>query len=262
MKEMGFSDSEIKKFADPKYWIKYFPPENKKDLKSAGFSIDWRREFFTTDLNPHYDKFVRWQFNKLKEKNYVIKSKFPVVWCPKDNTIVQDHSRSEGEGETPKDFIWVKFRLKESDLILMAGTTRPDALLGQTHLWIDPEATYKIVKVKNEKWVVGQEAIQKIQEQYEKPTIIGEIKANELMGKWVKGPLVDYDIYIVPAWFIDAKIGSGIVYSALEDPVDLIEIQDIQNDLKKLDKYKLDLEVIKKLKPIPIISIPELGDNL
>ena len=262
MKEMGFSDSEIKKFADPKYWIKYFPPENKKDLKSAGFSIDWRREFFTTDLNPHYDKFVRWQFNKLKEKNYVIKSKFPVVWCPKDNTIVQDHSRSEGEGETPKDFIWVKFRLKESDLILMAGTTRPDALLGQTHLWIDPEATYKIVKVKNEKWVVGQEAIQKIQEQYEKPTIIGEIKANELMGKWVKGPLVDYDIYIVPARFIDAKIGSGIVYSALEDPVDLIEIQDIQNDLKKLDKYKLDLEVIKKLKPIPIISIPELGDNL
>src|SRR3989338_10605766 len=77
-----------------------------------------------------------------------------------------------------------------------------------------------------------------------------------------KGPLVDYDIYIVPAWFIDAKIGSGIVYSALEDPVDLIEIQDIQNDLKKLDKYKLDLEVIKKLKPIPIISIHELGDNL
>src|SRR3989338_2099085 len=262
MKDMGIPDKEIKKFSDPEYWVKYFPPENKKDFQNLGLSIDWRREFYTTELNPYYDKFVRWQFNKLKEKNYVIKGKFPVVWCPKDNTIVQDHSRVEGEGETPKDFIWVKFRLKDSDLILTAGTTRPDALLAQTHLWIDPDATYKIVKVDNEKWIVGSEAVQKIEDQYKKAEIIGEISSKELMGNWVKGPLVDYNTYIVPAWFIDSKVGSGIVYSALEDPVDLIEIQHIQSDLKKLEKYNLDLEVIKKLKPISIISVPGLKDNL
>ena len=111
MKEMSFSDSEIKKFADPKYWVKYFPPENKKDFQKLGLSIDWRREFYTTELNPYYDKFVKWQFNILKEKNYIIKGEFPVVWCPKDNTIVQDHSRIEGEGEVPQEFILVKHKL-------------------------------------------------------------------------------------------------------------------------------------------------------
>ncbi len=262
MEEMGIEGKEVKKFADPNYWIQYFPPQNKNDLKNLGLSIDWRREFFTTSLNPHYDKFVRWQFSKLKEKNLIIKAKFPVAWCTKDNTIVQDHSRVEGEGETPKDFIWIKFKLVGSDLILIAGTTRPDALLGQTHLWVDPQATYKIIKVNNEKWVVGANAVQKVEDQYQKPQVIGEITARELMGKWAKGPLVSYPLYIVPAWFIDAAVGSGIVYSALEDPVDLIEIQDIQKDLKRVEKYGLDLNVIKRLKPISIIDVPGLGENL
>ncbi|MEK6812997.1 MAG: class I tRNA ligase family protein, partial [Nanoarchaeota archaeon] len=93
MNSLGFSGIEIKKFENPEYWIQYFPPEAKSDLQSLGLSIDWRREFFTSELNPYYDKFIQWQFRKLKEKNYVIKGKFPVVWCKKDNTIVQDHSR-------------------------------------------------------------------------------------------------------------------------------------------------------------------------
>ena len=107
-----------------------------------------------------------------------------------------------------------------------------------------------------------EEAIKKIEDQYSKPEVIGEIHAKELMGKWVKGPLVNYDIYLVPGWFIDAKIGSGIVYSALEDPVDLIEIKDIQKDLDRIKKYNLNLEVIKKLKPISIIDVPGLGLDL
>lgn len=262
LKDLRIPDKDLKKFENPKHWPKYFCKEYKKDLQAMGLSIDWRREFVTTELNPHYDKFIQWQFNTLKKKGYVIKGKFPVVWCPKDNCAVSDHARVEGEGETPKDFIWIKFKLKDSDLILMAGTTRPDALLAQTHLWIDPDATYHIVEVEKEKWVVGKEALEKIEEQFGKPKIVGEITSDELMGKWVKGPLVDYDIYIVPAWFIDANVGSGIVYSALEDPVDLIEIQDIQKDLARLKKYHLDLEVIKKLKPFSIIKVPGLGDNL
>lgn len=262
LKDMGIPDSVLQKFEEPAYWIEFFKPEFKKDWDAIGISVDWRREYFTTELNPHYDKFIRWQFLKLFEKGYVIKESFPVVWDPIENCPVGDHDRSEGEGERPKDFIWVKFKVKGSDLILMAGTTRPDALLGQTHIWVDPEATYKIVKVKDEKWVVGEDAIKKIEYQYSTCEVIGNIHAKELMGKWVKGPLVKYDIYIVPGWFIDAKVGSGIVYSALEDPVDLIEIQDIQKDLGRIKKYNLDVEVIKKLKPISIIKVPELSDNL
>lgn len=262
MKDMGIKDSEIKKFGKAEYWLKFFAPEFKKDYKSMGISVDWRREFHTTSLNPYYDKFIQWQFKKLKDKGYCIKGRFPVVWDPKENVAVGDHARVEGEGVTTQDFIWGKFRMKDSDLILMAGTTRPDAFYGQTHLWIDPNATYKIVKVKDEKWVVGPEAVKKIEHQYTKPKVIGEISAKELMGKWVRGPLVDYDTYIVPAWFIDANIGSGIVYSALEDPVDLFELERIHKDMNLIKQYNLDEKVIAKLKPISIIKVSGMGNNL
>jgi leucyl-tRNA synthetase len=255
-------EKELKKFEKPEYWIEFFAPEFKKDFQAIGTSTDWRRNFITTSLNPHYDKFIRWQFKKLKEKDYVIKGRFPVVWCPKDNTPVGDHDRSEGEGETPKEFIWIKFRLKNSDLIMLVGTTRPDALWGQTHLWVDPDATYSIVKVKGEKWVVGKDAVKKIEHQYANAEVVGKITSKELIGKWAKGPLVDYELYIIPAWFIDANVGSGIVYSALEDPVDLAEMQHIQSNPKIVKKYNLDQKVTDKLKPISIISVPGMGDDL
>ncbi|MBI4452462.1 leucine--tRNA ligase [Candidatus Woesearchaeota archaeon] len=262
LESLGFTGSEIKKFSDVKHWIDVFVPAAKQDLGRLGASVDWRRSFITTDLNPRYDKFIRWQFGKLKEKGLIDKGSHPVVWCPKDKMPIGDHDRVEGEGETPKDFIWVKFRLKNSDLVLMVGTTRPDALLGQTHIWVDPDATYNIVKVKDEKWVVGQEAVNKIEDQYKKPEVIGTITSKELIGKWAKGPLVDYELYIAPAWFIDANVGSGIVYSALEDPVDLAEIQHIQAHPEIVKKYNLDEEVIRKLKPISIINVPGMGENL
>jgi len=263
LKMQGFSDEQIKKFEDPVEWVKFFPTEAQNDFNDMGYSIDWRRQFFTTDLNPHYDKFIRWQFNKLKEKNLVIKGKFPVIWCSKENNAIGDHSRLEGEGETPKDFIWIKYRMKDSDLILMTGTTRPDAVLATTHIWIDPKGDYVVVKVSDEKWVVGENVVQKIKDQYDsKVEIIRKIKPKEIIGKWCEAPLVEYEVYTVPAWFIDADVGSGIVYSALEDPVDLVEIQHIQADLNLLKDYDLDLEVIKKLKPISIIKVEGMSDNL
>ncbi|MBI2134067.1 leucine--tRNA ligase [Candidatus Woesearchaeota archaeon] len=262
LKKMGINEEEIPKFADPEYWCEYFPKETLRDAKNMGFAIDERYAFRTTHLNQPYDSFITWQFNRLKEKGYVKQGRHPVVWCPKDNVPVGDHDRAEGEGETPKDFIWAKFRLKDSDLILMAGTTRPDALLGQTHLWIDPNSTYSIIRVDGEKWVVGKEAVKKIEQQYKKPGLIGEISSSDLIGKWTKGPMVDYDAYIVPAGFIEADVGSGIVYSALEDPVDLMEMQSIQANPDFVKKHKLDAEVVSKLKPISIINIPDLGENL
>jgi leucyl-tRNA synthetase len=262
LKMMGIPEKEIPKFSNPEYWTTYFPKETIKDVKNLGFSIDERYTFKTTQLNPPYDSFISWQLNKLKEKGYVKKGRHPVVWCPKDNLPVGDHDRAEGEGETPKDFIWGKFRLKNSDLIIMAGTTRPDAFYGQTHLWIDADGEYQVIQVKQEKWVVGKEAVSKIEQQYGQVKVIRDIDAKELMGKWARGPLVDYDVYIVPASFIDSKVGSGIVYSALEDPVDLFELKKIHSDMAILDEYHLDKEVVAKLKPISIIDIPGMSDNL
>ena len=37
----------------------------------TGLHVDWRRSFITTDKNPFYDSFVRWQFVRLKERNKI-----------------------------------------------------------------------------------------------------------------------------------------------------------------------------------------------
>ncbi|MEK6963404.1 MAG: leucine--tRNA ligase [Nanoarchaeota archaeon] len=255
-------EKTVDSFKDPWNLVNFFIPKMLSEYSSLGTSIDWSRRFTTGDLD--YQKLITWQFHQYKDKNYLIKGSYPVLYCPNcGNAVGEDDIQDADTNPVSKqDFIWGKFKLKESDLILMAGTTRPDAFYGQTHIWLDPEATYKIVKVNDEKWVVGEAAVKKIEQQYVKPEVIGDIKAADLIGKWAKGPLVNYDVYIVPAWFIDANVGSGIVYSALEDPVDLFELKRIHSDMKLLDQYNLDKKIVAQLKPISIIRVPDMKENL
>uniref|UniRef100_A0AC35GNM7 Uncharacterized protein n=1 Tax=Panagrolaimus sp. PS1159 TaxID=55785 RepID=A0AC35GNM7_9BILA len=58
MQSLGLEDEEIKKFADPLYWLDYFPPHCIDDCKKMGLKVDWRRAFITTDVNPFLDSFV------------------------------------------------------------------------------------------------------------------------------------------------------------------------------------------------------------
>ncbi len=258
MKEMGFSEAEIKKFVDPKYWVEYFAPENKKDLTNLGLSIDWRREFFTTELNPHYDKFVRWQFNKLKEKNYVIKSKFPVVWCPKDNTIVQDHSRTEGEGEVPQEFCLVKHKL-EDDTYIVTATLRQDTILGITNLYLNPEVEYAKIEVNKEKWIVGKPIIPKLKNQDYEIKEISTLMGKDLVGKKVE-VFGGRQILVLPAKFLDPEFGTGIVHSVPSDSADdLISLYDLQKDEPTLKKYNLNPKEVKSITPIAVLNTPGYG---
>jgi leucyl-tRNA synthetase len=71
MRMLGFTDEEIPRFADPRAWLDYFPPAAINDLRSMGLKVDWRRTFITTDVNPMYDSFVRWQFVRLRDNNHI-----------------------------------------------------------------------------------------------------------------------------------------------------------------------------------------------
>jgi hypothetical protein len=42
MKALGLVDEEIHKFADPQYWLTYFPPLAKQDLISMGLKVSGR----------------------------------------------------------------------------------------------------------------------------------------------------------------------------------------------------------------------------
>lgn len=258
LKMMGFSDRDIPKFKDPLHWIKTFRVEAKKDLTDYGMSVDWRRSFITTDLNAHYSKFIEWQFNTLKSKGFVRKGKHPVVWCPKENVPVGDHSRSEGEGETPQEFLLFKHKL-DNNLFVITATLRPDTVLGITNLFINPEINYVEAKVGEEKWIMSEKAADNVSSQGFSVKVKSEIKGSELVGKEVE----EFDkrkVLVLPASFVDESFGTGIVHSVPSDSADdLIALQDLKKDEKTLKKFNLDFEKVNGLEPIPVLHTPDYG---
>lgn len=135
--------TEIKKFVDPLYWVQYFPPLAQADLNAMGARIDWRREFVTTDANPYYDAFVRWQMNKLHNMDKVKFGKRYTIYSPLDGQPCMDHDRAEGEGGGPTEYTGIKMEVVEwssaakealggsiegKTVYLVAGTLRPETM--------------------------------------------------------------------------------------------------------------------------------------
>ena len=116
MQSLGLSDEEIKKFSDPYYWIEYFPPAAIKDLKLMGVKVDWRRSFVTTDYNPYYDSFIRWQFYKLKKLQKIEYGKRYTIYSPKDGQPCMDHDRASGEGVGPQEYSLIKLKIVNDSL--------------------------------------------------------------------------------------------------------------------------------------------------
>jgi len=101
---MGILESEVEKFKDARYWLRYFPKEARKTLERFGGPVDWRRSFITTDENFYYDSFVQWQFNKLRQQGRIVFGKRHTIFCPKDKQPCMDHDRQRGEGVLPKEY--------------------------------------------------------------------------------------------------------------------------------------------------------------
>lgn len=75
--------------------------------------MDWRRTFITTDTNPFFDSFVRWQFQHLKARNKIKYGKRYSIYSPKDGQPCMDHDRSIGEGVGPQEYTLIKMKLRE-----------------------------------------------------------------------------------------------------------------------------------------------------
>ncbi len=259
LRKMGIEEKEMPKFSDPEYWCDYFPKETLKDAKNMGFAIDERYAFRTTYLNPSYDAMVRWQFNKLKEKGYVKKGRHPVMWCPKDNVPVGDHDRSEGEGETPQEFLLFKHQLEDGRYILSA-TLRHDTILGITNLFVNPDIEYCEAIAGGEKWILGKKAAEGLNNQGHNIKITGKISGKDLIGKKTK----EFDgsrVLVLPAGFLKPDVGTGLVHSVPSDsPDDLIALREIQKNEEICKKYNLDIKEIRGIKPIPVLNTPEYGD--
>jgi len=245
LKLNGVSDEEMEAFKDPQHWFKVFPRWDQVDLERFGIHADFRRSFITTELNPYYDAFVRWQFYRLKEKGLIDFGKRPTVFSPLDNQACADHDRASGEGATPQEYTNIKLKLLEfpeklkalegKNVFLVAATLRPETMYGQTNCYVLPGAQYGAYEMKNDEIFICSEraargmAYQDLTKEHGKMAKVCDVNGDDLVGLAVKAPLTSYEkVYLWPMNTISMKKGTGIVTSVPSDsPDDFINLRDL-----------------------------------
>ena len=260
-KLFGVSDDDIEKFKKfgPAQVARFWMNRWIEDMKMGGFSIDWRRTFITTSITPQYSRFIEWQYNTLKKNGYVTQGTHPVIWCPHCQSPTGDHDRLEGEGESPIEYIIMKFRLEDSDWYIPCGTLRPETIYGVTNIWINPNIDYVKAKVNDETWIMSEECAKKLQDQLKDVSIEAMIKGEELVGKRCTDPLSNKKIPILPAEFVDPDNATGIVMSVPSHaPYDWIAIKELLDNPEELERYGV---TSTELQPISLIKTPGMGEH-
>ncbi len=261
-KMYGATDKDLEEFIRlgaervARYWMEGWI----EDLKTIGYSTDWRRTFVTA-ITPTYNRFIEWQYNTLKKKGYVTQGTHPVIWCPHDQSPTGDHDRLKGEGESPIEFTLLKFKFK--DMHICAATLRPETVFGQTNMWVNPDVEYLIILVDNkEKWIVSKECSGKLKDQLKNIQVVGTIKGSELVGKYCTVPMINKEIIILPAKFCDPKIGTGLVTSVPSHaPFDWQALADLKNNQEELRRYGISHKILEQIKPISLIKLEGFGEH-
>jgi leucyl-tRNA synthetase len=280
LKESGIPEELIPKFADAHYWLEYFPAVTIQDLKAMGLKVDWRRSFITTDVNPYYDSFVRWQFLKLKEQGRVLFGKRPTIYSPLDGQPCLDHDRQTGENVMPQEFVLIKQRvldpyprvlepLKSSGkkIYFVPATLRPETMYGQTNCWVLPDGDYGAFEINDKEIFVCTEraalnlAYQGHSPEWGKVKCLAKFKGRDLIGTALKAPLTPYEkIYVLPMFIVNTAKTTGIVTSVPSDsPDDFVALRDIKQKENLRKAFGITDEMWKPYEVIPIIDIPGVG---
>lgn len=281
MLALGIPVGEIHKFADPTFWLKFFPPLCKRDLTNFGCRIDWRRQVVTTDANPYYDSFVRWQMNRLRGLGKIKFGKRYTVYSPKDGQACMDHDRSEGEGVTPQEYTALKLEVKEwpesakkkiskvlptnAKVYFVPATLRPETMYGQTCCFVGPKITYGIYALGEAEYVFLSDraarnmSYQGIFPKWGDYPKITDLEGSEVVGTLVSAPLSVHrqGVRILPMESVKATKGTGVVTSVPSDsPDDYATVSDLA---KKADYYGIRKEWAQ-LEVTPIIETPSYGN--
>jgi leucyl-tRNA synthetase len=248
---------KLKELADPLAMARYFHEEIKDGMKRIGYSIDWRREFTTID--PQYNRFIEWQFHKLRQAGYITRGSHPVGWCPKDGNPVGQHDTIGDVEPEIGDFTLIKF--KHEEWVLPTATLRPETVFGVTNIWLNPNAKYVKASVDGEKWIVSRECAEKLTFQNRKVTVLESIEGKALIGKSAKNPATNDDVLILPADFVDPKNATGVVMSVPgHAPYDYVALENIKTNAATLEEYGLDVEIVNAIKPVSVIEVPSYSE--
>jgi valyl-tRNA synthetase len=186
MQEKGIDRKTLgrEKFYNEAYWFcldraNYMRAQEKK----LGISADWSREKFTLDKDV--SKIVLETFVKMYEDGMIYKGKRIINWCPRCATALSDleviHQESDGK------LYHIKYPIKDSDKFIEVATTRPETMLGDTAVAVNPsDKRYK-----------------------------------NLIGKTVILPLQNKEIPVISDHKVDKEFGTGAVkITPAHDPLD------------------------------------------
>lgn len=279
MKSLGLSDEDIVKFSEAEHWLDYFPPLAVQDLKKIGLKVDWRRSFVTTDVNPYYDSFVRWQFLTLRERKKIKFGKRYTIYSPKDGQPCMDHDRQTGEGAGPQEYTLVKLKvleprpsklsgLKGKNIFLVAATLRPETMFGQTNCWVRPDMKYIGFETANgDIFICTQRAARNMSYQgFTKHNgvvpVVKELMGEEILGASLSAPLTCYKVvYVLPMLTIKEDKGTGVVTSVPSDsPDDLAALRDLKKKQALRTKYGIRDDMVLPFEPVPVLEIPGIGN--
>jgi valyl-tRNA synthetase len=106
-----------------------------EQLKKLGASCDWSRERFTMDEG--LSEAVKEVFIRLYQEGLIYRSHYIINWCPRCQTALSDleveHQEALGK------LYHLKYPFKESDRFVVVATTRPETMLGDTAVAVNPE---------------------------------------------------------------------------------------------------------------------------
>ena len=198
--------------------------------RKLGLSCDWQRARFTMDEGC--SKAVLEVFERLYNEGIIYKGERLVNWCPECKTPISD---IEVEYEEQKSNLWhIRYKIENSDDYVVVATTRPETMLGDTAVAVNPN-----------------------DERYK-----------DIVGKRVFLPIVNKYIPVVADRYVDMEFGTGVVkITPAHDPNDFkvgkrhdLEIINILNEdgtlNEKAGKYEgmttLEAreEIVKELKDI------------
>ena len=154
-----------------------------EQLKRLGCSCDWERLRFTMDEG--FSRAVREVFVRLYEEGLIYKDKYIVNWCPRCLTALSD---LEVEYEEKDGNLWyIRYPLEDGSGYITVATTRPETMLGDTAVAVNPE-----------------------DERYK-----------DFVGKNVILPLVNRKIPVIADPYVDPEFGTGALkITPAHDPND------------------------------------------
>ena len=164
-------------------WKRLYGGKIVNQLKKLGSSCDWDRERFT--LDEGCSEAVQKVFIDLYNKGYIYHGKRIINWCPNCKTSISD---IECEYEDQQGHFWhIRYPLADGSGYVELATTRPETLLGDTAVAVNP---------KDERY-------------------------KDIVGKMVKLPLTDREIPVIADDYVEMDFGTGVVkITPAHDPND------------------------------------------